>query len=263
MNNYPVRRQEFNAQDVLNWLISLQQEAERNMARWTSTEHILAELRDAVLQMRQLCGGLEVAAVRLEGEIARLSQEVAAVTEEHDDLDARFTQVLAARAAPPEANTTATARHVEHQEIAGRYRTFVDQEMTSAARAAVWPAKRRRGRSAATDAELLGERLAELCEAIFGGVEIDQERLRSLLVDAPDWPVRLATTGAELRWRAGSGSPEGSWSFAAQPGQPVNQEFQRVWADFRPDAPLSRVVAPAYIVGGRVFEPQRVTTHGH
>ncbi|MEU7874370.1 hypothetical protein [Dactylosporangium sp. NPDC049140] len=269
MSNASRRNEPFGLADAYHWLLSLRQTTEHHGARLTelgqSVKQVAASLREvqeAVARLEIRRDGADGATAALEAEINRLSLEIAALTEEHDDLDGRFTQVLAARAtAAPGA--AATARHVEHQEIAERFRTFIDQEMTSAARAAVLAKRRRALRRPEPDQEQIAERLAELCRAMFGGPDIDEARLRGLLEEAPDWPVRLAATGAELRWRARAASPEGTWDFEAKPGQPADAQSQRVWGEYRPDGNVAGVVAPAYVVAGRVYEPQRVTTHSH
>ncbi len=257
MSGFPARRHELSVIDIHNWLVELTERSKHDAVVFAELKRELREVQESLVRLEQRHGVLDATAVRLEAEIARIGQETAVLADEYDELDGRFTQVLANRT--PQA-IGASPRHVEHQEIAERFRTFVDQELTSAARAAAWP-KRRRGRGGATDTELLAERLAELCEAMFAGPGVDEERLRTVLADAPDWLVRLATTGGELRWRARAAAPEGAWSFSAHPGQPINPGYQRAWGDCDPATPVARVIVPAYLVGDRVFEPQRVTTH--
>ncbi|WP_432967573.1 hypothetical protein [Dactylosporangium sp. CA-233914] len=256
------RRNEFGLAEAYHWLRALQQGADNNAARLTELARSLREVQEAVARLEHSRDGATAASTLLGAEVNRLSQEIAALSEEHDDLDGRFTQVLAART-PSAPGGAATARHVEHQEIAERFRTFVDQELTSAARAAVLAKKRRGLRRSEPDHDQIAERLAELCQAMFAGPDIDEARLRGLLEDAPDWPVRVATTGAELRWRARAASPEGSWNFDAEPGRPADAQSQRVWGECRPEGNVAGVVVPAYVVAGRVYEPQRVTTHSH
>jgi hypothetical protein len=192
---------------------------------------------------------------RIAEHLGRLDHELTAVYQQHDELDARFTKVLAAQAGVGTAG--ASARHIEHQEIADRYRTFVDQELTSAGR--VVSESRRRKR---TD-DGYAHDVRELSVALFAGAEIEQRLLGDLLKSRPEWATRLAVGGTELRMLAGAALPEGSWDFEIRQRGTLDPATQRPWADYAPDAPLDFVVAPAYLVGNRVFERQRVATERH
>jgi hypothetical protein len=225
-----------------------------------TVQRIVHELRAVQTSLVDLEHGLDARHDRLDalGErLARLEQELAAVGQQHDELDARFTKVLSAQA---EAGATgASSRHVQHQEIADRYRTFVHQELTSAARAATAGHRRRR----ADDAESQAREAGKLSRAVFGGAEIDQRALGAVLAAAPEWATRLAVLGTELRMLAAAALPEGTWDFELRHRAALDQATQRPWGDYAPDAPPDFVVAPAYLADNLVFEPQRVATERH
>lgn len=209
----------------------------------------LREVRDAVRELQQ--------------EHVRLEQQMELLVERYEQLDARFTDVLAARSADAAQPGVATARHVEHQQIADRYRTFMDQDVVNAARAAVVPTRRRR-RDALAEQEVLAGHLAQISEALFAGTCIDLERLQQVLAAAPPiWLAQLAATGTELRERAGGSDPRGHWDFGYTPDAPVDLSRQLVWGTYSPGAGTAFVVTPAYVVGDRVYVPQRVATVEH
>lgn len=189
---------------------------------------------------------------RSDGDLANLSRD-------HDELDARFTKVLAAQAERSVGG--GNGRHVEHQQIAEKYRTFVDQELTSAARAANTSA-RKRFRSG-DGRELRAETLAVLSRALFADQEIDEQALAEVLKDQLEWAMRLAILGTELRTQAAASAPVGAWNFDFEPHAPLDPQTQRPWGDHAADDPVGFVVAPSYVVEDRVFETQLVTTERH
>jgi hypothetical protein len=212
----------------------------------------LRHIQTSLVGLEQRVDGQNEQLLPLAEHLTRLDHELGVVLQQNDELDARFTKVLAMQTTAGSAG--ASARHVEHHEIADRYRTFVDQELTSAAR--VVGAGRRQKPTVEGHAHDMGE----LSLAVFAGVEIDQRLLADLLKKEPSWATRLAVGATELRMLAAAALPVGTWSFDLHPRTALDPATQRPWGDYAPDTPLDFVVAPAYVVDNKVFEPQRVAT---
>jgi hypothetical protein len=71
---------------------------------------------------------------------------------------------------------------------------------------------------------------------------------------------RLRTDCVTLTERIAKVGLAHEWSYAHTVGAPLDPGRQEAWASCDPDAPISFVVAPAYLVNGRIYSRRLVYT---
>ncbi|MGV4923671.1 hypothetical protein K2224_01445 [Streptomyces sp. BHT-5-2] len=71
---------------------------------------------------------------------------------------------------------------------------------------------------------------------------------------------RLRTDCVTLTERIAKVGLAHEWSYAHTVGAPLDSGRQEAWASCDPDAPISFLVAPAYLVNGRIYSRQLVYT---
>ncbi|MFJ5712839.1 hypothetical protein [Streptomyces sp. NPDC093105] len=196
----------------------------------------------------------------LEFEVRRGAAEHQRMWQHINRLERELGNLLAARL--DRRDDLAGTQHCEHQELARQTRTMVEQQFQNFARQysnGTDLARHRpnRERTAYLMSQLIRLLLDKRPASSWSiqqslrlegdpGIEAAINRLRTECIDLVE---RIAKTGLAHEW-----------SYASTTGAPLDPERQEAWASCDPEAPVSFVVAPAYLVDGRIYSRQLVYT---
>ncbi|WP_381553092.1 hypothetical protein [Streptomyces eurythermus] len=156
----------------------------------------------------------------------------------------------------------AGAQHCEHQELSRQTRTLVEQKFQNFSRQysdRTDLARHRPNRE--RTAFLMSQLIRHLLDKRPASSWSIQQSLR--LADDPGTEAainRLRTDCVALANRITKIGLPHEWSYTYTAGAPLDPERQEAWASCDPEAPVSFVVAPAYLVDGRIYGRQLVYT---
>lgn len=156
----------------------------------------------------------------------------------------------------------AGTQHCEHQEFARQTRTLVEQKFQNFSRqysdrTDLTRHRPKRERTAYLMSQLIRLLLDKRPASSWSiqhtlrlvgdpGIEAAINRLRNECIALAE---RIAKTGLAHEW-----------SYNCTTGAPLDPERQEAWASCDPEEPVSFVVAPAYLVDGRIYSRQLVYT---
>jgi hypothetical protein len=200
--------------------------------------------------------------------IGQLERAVEVGAEQHtqmrrsiDRLERQVGVLLAARLEG--RNDLAAAPHGDHQILARRFRTLIEQNFLTFARRYARRCDRVLDRPAAEQTARL---ISLLSRQLFTGtLPTSRDTIRSLRLPEHDGHVEAAITVlrghcADLATDIQRVGLDHAWDFTAFSGTPVDPTRQDVWATCDARAPVSFVMSPAYLVNGRMYCPQLVFT---
>ncbi|MFJ8933785.1 hypothetical protein ACIRLA_45200 [Streptomyces sp. NPDC102364] len=155
------------------------------------------------------------------------------------------------------------ARHGEHQTLARRFRTLIEQDFVTFARRFAdrcdhvldWPAAERSARLIGILSERLFARSLPSKQHL-----VRQLRLADHAGHAEAAIADLYNRCTDLAARIHEAGLHHSWDFTATIGDHVDPARQDAWPRCDSRAPISFVMAPAYLVDGHIYSPQIVYT---
>ncbi|QLE75247.1 hypothetical protein FGW37_29860 [Streptomyces rectiverticillatus] len=156
----------------------------------------------------------------------------------------------------------AGTQHCEHQELSRQTRTLIEQQFQNFARqysdrTDLDTDRPRRERTA----HLMSMLIRQLLDKRPASSWSIQQSLR--LGEDPGIEAvinRLRTDCVTLTERISKVGLAHEWGYAHAVGAPLDSGRQEAWASCDPDAPISFLVAPAYLVNGRIYSRQLVYT---
>lgn len=245
------------AQAALAWIV----EQVRPLVEDHAGEH--GRLASTLRQMKDRVATVETENRQLREENAKgraasaeLSRELAALRRLVADLNDRFTNVAGLVSAQRHPGKQ-TENDNKHHDVAGRYESFIDQEMADVVLRLPSPSRQAYALSRMSRV-LFDDGLAtadQLCQALLEAqVDCQDAVLRKISQEAAALRNEADALGREQRWDF---SVSGDHRF-----DPVRQERVAGSADGRdPDEIVQFVVTPGYVVGdGRIIVKQRVFT---
>ncbi|WP_157875561.1 hypothetical protein [Streptomyces sp. CNQ431] len=206
---------------------------------------------------------LEVARQRiaaLEFQVRRGATEHQRMWQHINRLERQLGSLLAAQL--DQRGDLAGTQHCEHQELSRQARTLVEQQFQNFSRQysdRTDIARHRPNRE--RTALLMSKLIQHLLDKAPASSWSIQQSLR--LADSPGIEAainRLRTECVALTERIAKIGLAHEWSYAYTAGAPLAPERQDIWASCDPEAPVSFVVAPAYLVEGRIYGRQLVYT---
>jgi hypothetical protein len=148
--------------------------------------------------------------------------------------------------------------HILHIELASDYHSLIMQWMQRIARKIIGT------RSRGSLAHALGQQVADFSDYLFRGTQPDIDGLLSSLgkIDPEIYELALSMCkrASDLRRRISDIGVHHEWDFRTETSGVLSEERQEAWLTCDPTEPISFVVAPAYLVQGRVFGKQLVAT---
>ncbi|MEW2313370.1 hypothetical protein AB0918_32810 [Streptomyces sp. NPDC006864] len=156
----------------------------------------------------------------------------------------------------------AGTRHCEHQELARQTRTLIEQQVQNFARqysdrTDLAPHRPRRERTAYL-MSVLTRQLLDKRPASSWSI---QQTLRLAEEPATEAAInRLRTGCVDLMERIVQAGLSHEWNYDHVAGKHLDLDRQEAWGACDPKAPVSFLVAPAYLVNGRVYGRQLVYT---
>jgi len=226
-------------------------DALRQMARETSQERErLRQLENLVRQVTEQpkTGGEPATPLeQLIGELARKQHE-------HEVWLSNLSQRLTSDRLSSDQLTA--GEYLEHVEISARYRHLIGQRLLDLAAAPAAPGALAEARVRACLARALFDP-----ESIAAGFVRAQDALRRDGVPVPaDLFQSLWDEAEEIRRDAAATGHHCRWLFDAEPGVPVDPSSQEVCEGCAAGDPVAFVLAPAYVVDGRIHVKQLIFT---
>lgn len=218
---------------------------------WGHEEEPLQELLDqALVRIDQLEKSAKVG----EHEHGQLRRRL-------DRLERQLGALMAARTA--ERDDLPGAEHGEHQALARRYRTLVEQRLLNFARRYAERCDRVMDHS---ERERCYRLMGLLSQQLFtDDLKSSREIVRRLHLPEGDGHIESALTTlrghcSELAAEIHRAGLHHSWDMQCKPGVALDPARQEQWPSCDQGAPVLFVVAPAYIVNGRSYCLQYVYT---
>ncbi|MFE3192505.1 hypothetical protein ACFXHA_26090 [Nocardia sp. NPDC059240] len=215
----------------------------------------LDELEDYLQRLSIYCQHLDRETLpKMHFDIDRLFSDIARLSSEFAEMNARVTVILANqhRSEQPDATTT---DHLGHYEISHQLRSFVEQDLRRAV-AQLLPS----GSPSIDRAHLISRCAA----ALFKYPEIDRAAVEKIFgsasTDTAQLEYDLLQRATEIRQAAADLGHDHRWEFGHEPGTPLDADTQEPWGVCDPDEPIAFVVVPAYYVAHRLLLKQQVVT---
>ncbi|MDO0912931.1 hypothetical protein QQM39_19390 [Streptomyces sp. DT2A-34] len=202
--------------------------------------------------------------------IGQLEQTVKAGEQQHaqmrrsiERLERQVGILLAARLEG--RDDLAAAPHGDHQVLARRFRTLIEQNFLTFARRYASRCDRVLDRPATEQTARLISLLSRQLFTEAQPLPTVQDTIRLLHLPEHDGHIEAAITAlrehcADLATRIRHAGLDHAWDFTASSGTPADPTRQDVWAACDARAPVSFIVSPAYLVSGRMYCPQLVFT---
>lgn len=156
----------------------------------------------------------------------------------------------------------AGTRHCEHQELAQQTRTLIEQQCQNFARRYCDRSDLARNRPhRQRTAYLMSLLIRQLLDTEPASSWSIQQALRLAGISGIEAAInRLRTDCVALTERIAKVGLTHEWGYDYTAGKPLDPDRQEAWASCDPDASVSFLVAPAYLVGGRIYGRQLVYT---
>lgn len=204
---------------------------------------------------------VDLRVLKLEQRLGELSRSYADLQRSHEKMNRQLTALLAERTrARPDLATTS---HSEASVIARQYRSIIEQQMHTVARAYGHRSPLVAGVTADKRVPLLIGKLSEVlftehylpkAEAVMNHVGVaDDPEAERLFGD-----LREAVN--DLRRRSRQIGLPARWDFTFEAFTLCDGNTQEPWTSCEPEAKVRFLVAPSYIVDGQIFARQYVFT---
>ncbi|MER8032051.1 hypothetical protein ABTZ78_24165 [Streptomyces bauhiniae] len=199
--------------------------------------------------------------------IGALEFEVRRGAAEHERMWAHITRlerqlggVLASQL--EQRDDVAGKQHCEHQELSQQTRTLVEQQCQNFTRRYIDKTKYGWERP---NRERTAYLMSVLIRQLLSNSPASSWSILQMLRMAEDPDIerainRLRSDCVAMMRRIADVGLTHEWSYRHIPGARLNQDMQEAWGACDPTAPVSFLVAPAYLVNGRVYGRQLVYT---
>ncbi|MFG2370473.1 hypothetical protein ACGFY9_03210 [Streptomyces sp. NPDC048504] len=200
--------------------------------------------------------------------IGQLEQAVKAGEQQHtqmrrsiERLERQLGVLLAARLEG--RDDLAAAPHGDHQTLARKFRTLIEQNFLTFARRYSSRCDRVLDRPATEQTARLISLLSQ--QFFTDALPASRDTIRFLRLPEGDGHIETAITTlrghcSDLATRIHRAGLDHAWDFAAPSGAPADPTRQDVWTTCDARAPVGFVMSPAYLVNGRIYCPQLVFT---